>query len=152
MNARETVAALADSLQAIDDAFDPASEQELLMAEATLGVTLPELFREIQKSYGRCMFSGEALISVKGAEPLSIFTIFGCKGDTGNLVMDFREHPDLQDRGLVPIADDLFNNRYVWDSTSGQVLFINYTDRKAPLLAAPTFEDFLKMIWIGPDS
>ena len=41
MNARETVAALAASLQAIDDAFDPASEQELLLAETTLGVTLP---------------------------------------------------------------------------------------------------------------
>ncbi len=150
MNARETVALLAASLQAIDDAFDPASEQELLMAEAALGVTLPALFREIQKSYGRCRFAGEALIPVNGAEPLEILTILGCKGATGNLLMDFRARADWQDAGLVPIADDRFDNRYGWNSANGQVLFIDDAKRRPPLFVASTFEDFLNMIWIGP--
>jgi hypothetical protein len=150
MNARETVAALAASLQAIDDAFDPASEQELLLAEATLGVTLPELFREIQKSYGRCRFAGEALIPVSGAEPLSILSILGCKGAAGNLLMDFRARADLQDAGLVPIADDPFNNRYAWHSAHGHVVFIDDAKRQPPLFVAATFEDFLNKIWIGP--
>ena len=150
MNARETVAALAASLQAIDDAFDPASEQELLMAEAALGVTLPELFREIQQSYGRCRFAGAALIPVNGAEPLGIWTILGCKGAAGNLLMDFRARADLRDAGLVPIANDLFNNRYGWDSSNKHVLFIDDTKRRPPLFVAATFEDFLNKIWIGP--
>ncbi len=151
MNARETVALLAASLQAVDDAFDPASEQELLAAEAALGVTLPELFRELQKSYGRCRFTGEALIPANGVEPLGVFSILGCKGTAGNLLVDFRERPDLRAEGLVPIADDRFNNRYVWDSANGQVLFINTANRKAPLLVAASFAEFLNEIWIGPN-
>ena len=150
MNSRETIAALATSLQAIDHAYDPASEQELLMAEAALGVTLPELFREIQKSYGRCRFAGEALIPVDGAEPLGISTLFGCKGTTGNFLLDFRARADLQDAGLVPIADDPFNNRYGWHSAHGHVVFIVDAKRRPPLFVAATFEDFLNKIWIGP--
>jgi SMI1 / KNR4 family (SUKH-1) len=152
MRTEEIVAALAANLRAIDDAFDPVSEQELLTVEAALGVRLPDLFREIQKSYGRCMFSGEALLPVNGAEPLGIFTIFGCTGVAGNLLVDFYAHPELQSAGLVPIADDLSNNRYVWDSASGQVLFMDYATPKPPLSVAPTFEAFLNKIWIGPTS
>ena len=120
------------------------------MVEAALGVTLPELFREIQKSYGRCRFAGEALIPVNGAEPLGIVSILGCKGVAGNLLMDFRARADLQNAGLVPIADDLLNNRYGWDSSNGHVLFIDDAQRSAPLFVASTFEEFLNMIWIGP--
>jgi hypothetical protein len=151
MNARETVAALAASLQAIDDAFDPATEQELLIAEAALGVTLPELFREIQKSYGRCRFTGEALIPVSGAEPLGLLSILGCKGVAGNLLIDFRARADLRDAGLVPIADDLLNNRYGWNSVNGHVLFVDDAKRRAPLFVATTFEEFINKIWIGPN-
>lgn len=151
MNVRETVAALAASLQAIDDAFDPASEQELLAAEAVLGVTLPELFREIQKAYGRYRFAGEALIPVKGAEPLEILTLLGCKGTAGNLLIDFRARADWRDAGLVPIADDPFNNRYGWHSANGSVFFLDDAQRRPPLFVASTFEDFLNMIWIGPN-
>jgi hypothetical protein len=151
MGTRETVAALAAGLEPIDAAFDPLTEQDLLMAEASLGLTLPELFREILKAYGRCRFSGEALIPLKGAEPLSVATILGCKGVIGNLLLEYQARPELQVQGRVPIADDKCNNHYVWDSANGQVFFIDYVTRKPPLLVAPDFEAFLNEIWVGPN-
>ena len=151
MGTCETVAALAAGLEPIDAAFDPVTEQDLLMVEALLGVKLPELFREIQKAYGRCRFSGEALIPVNGAEPLSVATILGCKGLSGNLLIEYQAQPDLQTQGWVPIADDKLNNRYVWDSANGQVLFMDDVTRKPPLWVAPDFEAFLNQIWVGPN-
>ncbi len=150
MGTRETVAALAAGLDPIDAAFDPVTEQDLLIAEAALGVKLPELFREIQKSYGRCQFSGEALIPITGAEPLAVATIFGCKGLNGNLVIDYQAQPGLQAQRRVPIADDRLKNRYVWDSVTGEVFFID-SDGKPPLFVAPTFDAFLDQIWVGPN-
>jgi hypothetical protein len=151
MGTRETIAALAAGFEPIDAAYDPASEQDLLMAEVSLGAKLPELFREIQKAYGRCRFAGEALIPVKGAEPLGVATIFGCKGASGNLLLEYQAQPGLQAQGRVPIADDGRNNRYVWDAATGGVLFIDATHGKPPLWIAPTFEAFLNEIWVGPN-
>jgi SMI1-KNR4 cell-wall len=151
MGTRETIKALSGGLEPIDDAFDPVTELELLNAEASLGVKLPALFREIQKAYGCCRFSGEALIPVKGAEPLSIATILGFKGVSGNLLLEYQAQPDLQAQGRVPIAEDKLNNHYVWDAVNGQVLFIDYVTRQPPLLVALDFEAFLNEIWVGPN-
>lgn len=150
MGTRETIAALAAALEPVGAAFDPVSEADLLKAEVSLGVTLPVLFRELQKTYGRCRFAGEALVPVAGAEPVGAATIFGCKGLHGNLLMEYRLQPVLQAQGRVPIADDKRGNCFLWDSATGEVLFLDPVHGNPPLLIAPTFAAFLHQIWVGP--
>lgn len=145
------VAALADRIQPIGDAFDPASGQDLAAAEGALGIRFPVLLRDLQTTYGRFMFNGEALLQVEGSSPLGVFTIFGCKGDKGNIVVDVQAHPDYLGAGIIPIADDMFNNRYVLDLEHGSVLFIDYVNQHAPRAVASSLDEFFRKIEVIPD-
>lgn len=141
---------IAQEVMPIEGDFDPASEEEVAAAEAKLGVKLPSILRDLQTRFGRCMFAGEALVNA-GEEPLGIFTLFGCKGSVGNLVSDFEAHPDMKAEGLIPFADDMFNNRYVWRSEQGDVLFIDYANRQPPCSVAGSLEDFFRKLEVIPD-
>jgi len=134
----------------VDEVLDPASAEEIAVAESRLGIALPVELRDIQISFGRCMFCGEALVDIPGTEPLGIFTLFGCKGDVGNLVSDFEAHDEMQHNGLVPFADDCFNNRFVWRSTQGDVLFLDYSGERRAIVVASSLEEFVRRIHIVP--
>lgn len=141
---------LSQNLMPINGGFDPASEEEISAAEARLGIKLPVILRDIQARFGRCMFTGEALIN-SGSEPLGVFTLFGCKGTVGNLASDFESHSDMKQEGMVPFADDLFNNRFVWNSKQGEVFFIDYANRNPPCQIAASLDEFFCMIEVIPD-
>jgi len=142
---------LKDKIQPIGEQFLPATESEVAQAEREIGTRFPELFRQLQLSYGRLVFTGETLIhAAPGIEPQTVFTIFGCKGDVGNLVTDLKLHPDLRQKGLIPFADDMFNNRYVFSSQMGDISFVDYTQGKLQSMAK-SFEDFLAKLQVIPD-
>lgn len=135
----------------IGNHFDSASERELLAAEVELGMPLPVPFRELQLKYGRCTFDGDAIVPRVSGPPLDIFVLFGCKGEANNCVTDFRAHPEFVAEGLLPIADDIFNNRYVWSATTGQVSFVDYTGGLGMVTVAESLEQFFERIEVLPD-
>ncbi len=147
----QTIANLANKIVPVGNAFDPASEQNIADAESLLGLSFPSLLVDLLRTYGRFMFDGEALIQVDQDPPLGIFTFFGCKGDVGNLVLDVGAHPDYMRLGLLPIADDMFNNRYVLDIGSNAILFIDYVRQLPPSVVASSLEEFLRKIEVVPD-
>jgi hypothetical protein len=142
---------LATKISPIESSFSPATPQELRKAENELGIELPELLRSIQTTYGRFMFVGEALICGQEGQSFGIFTVFGCVGTAGNMVLDFQAHRDLQGAGLILIADDMFNNRYVWQPSNNSVFYIDYADKKEPVVVAKTLEEFFDRIDVIPD-
>jgi hypothetical protein len=135
----------------VGDQFDPATEHEVSAAEGALGMAFPRTFRKLQLTYGRCMFNGDATIRPPSGAPLDIFTLFGCKGEGGNCVNDFLAHPDYIARAMLPIADDIFNNRYVWSAVTGQVSFFDYTHGLGELTVADSLEQFFANIEVVPD-
>jgi len=134
----------------INGDFDPASDVEVATAEIRLGIKFPPMLRGIQTRFGRCMFSGEAYVS-GWDNSFGIFTLFGCKGALGNLVSDFEARPDLMADGMVPFADDYFNNRFVWRPGVGDVLFIDYSNGQSPSKISESLEDFFGKIELISD-
>lgn len=134
----------------IFDSFEPATEAELEAAERAIGLSLPRFFRDFQCAYGRCMFVGEASVS-SAEQTFEVLTIFGCKGEAGNFVHDFEFHEDYRAAGLVPIGDDSFNNRFLWNSHDNKVLFVDY-DRGSPQIfpVADSVEAFFDAIVVKP--
>lgn len=135
----------------ISNHFDSASERELLAAEVELGMPLPVPFRELQLKYGRCTFDGDAIVPRVSGPPLDIVVLLGCKREANNCVTDFRAHPEFVAEGLLPIADDIFNNRYVWSVTTGQVSFVDYTGGLGMVTVAESLEQFFERIEVLPD-
>lgn len=135
----------------INGAFEPASEEEIYDIESKLKIALPDAWRKFLATYGRCMFAGEAIVESDQIDPIGIFTIFGCKGGSGNIYADFMLHLDMQQASRVPIADDMFNNRYVWDSSSKKVFFIDYANGAAPKQVAESIDEFFRKIVVISD-
>ena len=143
---------LKNKVQPVDAQYEPASESDIASAEKQMGVLYPQVFRELQLVYGRFMFEGDATVQCDSlGEALGVFTVFGCKGEHGNLVADFQAHPDLQGRRLVPFADDLFNNRYVFDAMTGEVSFVDYSRNAAIHPVAKNLVEFFDRIVVLPD-
>jgi hypothetical protein len=65
---------------------------------------------------------------------------------------DLVAHSDYVADGLLPIADDLFNNRYVVELSTGKVRFIEYSEgRRREREIAGSFDAFLMAIRVIPD-
>lgn len=137
-----------EGIELFDCDSEPASAQQIAEAERDLGVSFPAALRRLLGEFGRCGFRGDARIVVDGGE-LGIFTFFGLSGDSSNIVEDWKAHDDFQKRRLVPIADDMFNNRYVLNADGGEVIFIDYSSQSSAVVAT-TFDDFLSMIEVVP--
>jgi hypothetical protein len=112
-------------------------------------VEFPSLLVTLLTRFGRCSFAGIGVVSAHGRE----FDMFGGRRDGHcSILEDWLFHPDYQTEKLIPIADDMFNNRYVWDTTSGKVLFIDYSHRHGEeTVIGESFEDFLGKVDVVPD-
>ncbi len=143
---------LIKKIQPIYSQYEPASELEVVEAERVIGARFPEVLRDLQLHYGRLGFAGDTRIWCDElSDQLSPFTVFGCKGDKGNLVMDYTDHPDLQARKLVPFADDLLNNRFVFDVTSEAIYFVDYCRTRAIYPLASSLSEFFDRIELIPE-
>jgi len=139
--------AIAKHLKPITGAFEPSSAAELQRLRDAVGVDLPENYLEFLRQYGRCMMDVDATVAGHG-----LFTFYGTKQGAGDVVSDYLAHPDFVSQQLLPIADDLFNNRFLLDLSSGRVIFVAYTSGFAQQhFVAPTFQAFLDSIEVKPD-
>lgn len=136
----------------VKDEFENLNGEELAELESSLNLHFPKAFRDFLLKYGRCMFSGEATVKDESGNELEIFTMFGYKGEAGNIQRDFELHPEYAQDSLIPIADDMFNNRFVLHATSGKVGFIDYSSGSTTYAkVAKSFEIFLEKIEVIPD-
>lgn len=136
----------------IEDNYEGLNDEEISSLEKSLNCKLPEKYREFLSNYGRCMLSGEAAITDEDGNELEIFTMFGGKGEAGNIKKDFDLHPEYAQDGLIPIADDMFNNRFVLHTETGKIGFINHSSGTSTYTeVAKSFEEFVNKIEVIPD-
>lgn len=134
------------------DEFEILSAEDLSSLEKALNCSLPEDYANFLLQYGRCMFAGEASIKLDNGRDLEVFTMFGTKSEVGNILSDIQLHPEYFDQGLIPIADDMFNNRYLINKKTGSIFFIDYDAAEAsPVLVKNTFTEFINGIEVIPD-
>ena len=128
-------------------AFQPEDPEAVRALEGALGVALPTSLVAILTRYGACGFSGVASVDSPQGQRLGIFTLFGAD----KIKKDRESHPDYSEKGLVPVADDEFNNRYVWQVDTGAVFFIDYSHGcGASTKIANSPEEFLDRISVEP--
>ncbi len=143
---------MSEIFEPVENEFEPLSQEELSSLESSLGFSLPVDYAKFLKRFGRCVFIGEALTKTVNGLELEVFTMFGAKGDIGNLLYDIKLHPEYLVDKLVPIADDMFNNRYVLNYDSGEVSFIDYSNGQCSLVSiANSFTEFVNEIEVVPD-
>lgn len=139
-------------LEPIDAEFVQATEADLKLIEETLSATVPVQVSSFLKSFGRSMFDGEAAVTAQDGEECGVFTLFCAAGPKGSVIADLLSHPDYVAEGMLPIADDLFNNRFVVKVDTGEVWFLAYAHGVVSThLVASSFDEFLEAIEVTPD-
>ncbi|MEP1740411.1 MAG: SMI1/KNR4 family protein [Kangiellaceae bacterium] len=139
-------------VEPVDKTFQTSSDSEIISFEKKYNIKFPEEYKMFLEKYGRCMFTGEATIETECKSTTEVFTMYGISCDAGHIGADLDSHPDYKENGFIPIADDMFNNRYVIDSKDGRILFLNYLNAECTIkIAANSFSKFLQKIIIQPD-
>ena len=98
------------------------------------------------------MFAEEASVQAIDGRELPLAVFLG-KGDGGRSILgDLRSHPEYAEVGYLPVAYDLFNNRYVLDLQSGRLLYLHYVNGGVDVVpVAEDFASFLDQIEIIPE-
>lgn len=139
-------------LEPIDTEFIQATEADLKLIEETLRAPVPAQVSTFLQNFGRSMFDGDAAVAAQDGEECGVFTFFCAAGPTGSVIADLLSHPDYVADGLLPIADDLFNNRFVVRVDTGEVWFIAYAHGVVSThLVASSFDEFLEAIEVISD-
>jgi hypothetical protein len=129
----------------------PATAAAIGKLEKAIGRNLPGTWAALLRRHGSCGFTGAASIvfRIKSKQTeLPILSLFGCT----DILEDWKDHPDYQRDGLVPIGDDEFNDRFVWERSTGHVYFIDYAyTRGAMTKVASSFDGFLRQIRVASD-
>ena len=137
---------LFDNLKPVLNSFEPSSQAEIDELEAVVGFPMPADYVAFLQRFGRCMIDGEA--TVLGHD---LCTFYGTSGDAGNVIRDYLAHDDYVEHTLVPVADDLFNNRYVLRVSTGEIGFIEYGNGSARFLhIAESFGAFIDQVAVTP--
>lgn len=140
-----------NQLKPIGTCLDPLSAEDVVRLEDCLGLRIPDDYRDFLSRFGRCGFAGEASVVTDGSR-FPIFTFYGGGTEAGSLLKQLELHPDLREIGVLPIADDLFNNIYVFDIEKGGISRLDYSSGGAVANhVAASFADLLGRIEVLPD-
>lgn len=138
-------------VEPIGEQFCAATGDEVRRIEKMIGGSLPPSFVSFLTTLGNCMFSGWATVSAANGEKLSIATMFGASGPFQSILEDLKAHEDYVAEGVVPIADNNFNDRYVLRLATGKVHYIEYKSGTCRVVeVAESFDDFLQRICVEP--
>jgi hypothetical protein len=119
----------------------PFSHAEIIEIERQLGRKLPTDYCRFVQEFGGAFVGG----SIDGSTDLPILAFFRADNETG-ILYKLRAHPDLQEDGVLPIADCELNNLYVLDNTNA-VFYINYYGgRTTASKVSNSFQDFVDRI------
>lgn len=143
-----TIDHIQQSLTPIADEFERATAMELQEIAALLAGSLPSQLQEFLQNFGGAGFNGEAQIELQTGQKEGVFTLFAAS----RVRQDLTDHEDYVSNGWAPIADDLFNNRYVVEVATGHVIFLEYGGGQCrSTLVAPNFEAFIASIQVTQD-
>src|SRR5262245_40141698 len=130
---------LFDYLKPIRGSFEPSTPADIDRLSSVVGLPIPAEYVAFLQRFGRCMIDGEATILGH-----AIFTFHGTRSDAGNVIDDYLLHDDYVEQKLIPVANDLFNNRYVLSAATGEIGFIEYGPRVATFFPiAKSFGEFI---------
>jgi hypothetical protein len=140
------------SLKPVKGLPEPLDNVDINAIRSIVGSDLPASYVSFLKIYGRSMFEGcDANVVLPEGGKLPIFVFFGKGGPGRNVLEDLEHHPEYVEADYLPIADDLFNNRFVIDLRSGEIVHLQYGDGKVEVTkVADDFEHFLEQIEVVP--
>jgi SMI1/KNR4 family protein SUKH-1 len=134
-------------------AYEPLTDSDIAMIRAACAADLPTAYVTFLRTYGQCMFAEDAIVHTSDDRQFPIFTFFGKGQGSRSVLGDLAQHPEYAETQYLPIADDLFNNRYVLDLHSGRVLYIEYSNgRTNASQVAPDFKSLLDLIEVVPST
>lgn len=140
-----------DKLEPISENYVPVDDSDIKRIQEITQTTLPHDYIEFIRKYGRSMFVGEATVTSKNKK-MGIFTFFGGGNDDGSVIRDIEAHEEFPSNGIIPIADDMFNNRYVIEGDTGKISFIEYTSGTADVFeVSNSFSELLELIEVEED-
>jgi hypothetical protein len=138
-------------LKPIFSEFHKATDLEIRELEAVMRGSLPVQVVRFLRSCGGAGFAGQASVMAADGTSCGVFTIFRACGPSGSVMNDLAAHPDFAARSLLPVADDLSNNRYVVEMVTGKVYFIEYAHgQSCHHEVAESFDDFMSSIRVIP--
>ena len=118
------------SLIPVNETFENASDADIAEIERLSAARLPGPYREFLKQFGNSMFNSDAVVTSELGTELPIMIFFGGGRGEGSVVDELLLHADLEGRQLIPIANDMMNNRFFLDcAQGGRVRFLDYTTR-----------------------
>jgi hypothetical protein len=127
-------------------AFCPDTQDSISKLEESVGA-LPAAMKAVLTTYGPAGFTGSASVSSDAGRVRAIFTLFG----VAEIERDLRRHSYFHEFGLLPIADDEFNDRFVL-CRDGSVQFVEFENGQFSLhRVAPSFDEFLGRIEVSAD-
>ena len=139
-------------LEPVGDEFRPVDAGHLEQLEKTARVRLPQSWINLLSRHGSCGFRGAAFVLCPNGRRFPIFVFFGGPEARDQILADLELHPEFEVAGVIPVADDEFNNRYVWDRRTGVVSFIDYSHGAAEwAMVAESFDAFLDRIEVSAD-
>ncbi|MDO9151707.1 MAG: SMI1/KNR4 family protein [Methylotenera sp.] len=140
-----------DKLEPTGDQFHCAGAEDIARIEAAVGSKLPAAYVRFLENYGASMIGGGAGVVLDTGEELDLFTFFAASGEQG-VFADLLAHDEYAPQGLVPIADDIFNNRYLLHAPSGKIFFVQYARGEVRFMeVASSFEAFINSVKLDAD-
>lgn len=135
-----------EKIEPILEEYEKAKDSDIKSIEKLANAKLPEIYVDFLKKYGHSMFDGIALIESPDKNEYEVFTLYGAS----TVIDDIRLHEDYEGNGIIPIADDAFNNRFIINSEYGKIQFVEYLSGRAEVInITDTFENFLKKITVS---
>src|SRR5262245_18727623 len=117
------------SLKPVKGRPEPLDNFDIDAIRSIVGSDLPASYVSFVKTYGRSMFAGcNASVALPEGGKLPIFVFFGKGAPDRNVLEDLKRHPEYVEADYLPIADDLFSNRFVIDLRSGEIVYLQYGD------------------------
>ena len=138
------ILAIAELMEPAFDEFHRASAEEIRHIEALVNTSLPEDYVAFLEKFGGASFPNESSVRGISGKRYSPFVFFAANGSRCAVIPDLLTHSDYRERSLVPIADDLFNNRFVLNLPKGGVWFMGYSHGVVEEPVMPSFEAFMR--------
>ncbi|WP_417316009.1 SMI1/KNR4 family protein [Cycloclasticus pugetii] len=140
-------------LRPISGDYSPLTPEQAREVERLVGFELPASYTAFASDFGGGgVFQGEATVKTDDGRELAVFTIFGGVALTPSVLEDLKAHPEWQEAGLIPIADDMFNNRFLLECRTGKIHFIEYSEGVSRAFeVAPSFEAFVERVEVVLD-
>lgn len=129
----------------IDHSFCPLGEKEVKKIENIIG-KLPINYKDFIMNFGACMFTGYAEINLESGEKLIIDGFLGSEDQPGDIYSQIGLIPELFEKKLLVIADNMFGDLYLLALDSENIFYVASKKPDELILVSGDFFTFLDKI------